>query len=53
MNYSNPPELNCACDECEQAQMLPYVEHMPWGIRITWRCVETRTPYAWAEVKSE
>jgi len=53
MNYSNPPELNCTCDECEQSQMIHHVEHMRWGIRITWRCVETGTPYAWATVNLE
>jgi len=52
MNYSNPPDLNCPCDECEQAQMKRNIEWMEWGYRITWRCVETKTLYAWAEVKA-
>lgn len=47
----SPAILRCACDECEQAPMRRYVENMEWGIRITWRCIETNTPYAWREVK--
>ncbi len=41
--------LLCCCDTCGQQQMDRLVEHMAWGDRITWRCVETRIAYAWRE----
>jgi hypothetical protein len=33
--------------------MRRYVEEMAWGVRITWRCVETGTPHAWKEVNRD
>ena len=45
--------LNCTCYECDQSQMEKHVAVLPWGERITWRCVETKTPHAWLEVIQE
>jgi hypothetical protein len=43
--------LICCCNICDQQQMHKQVEHMAWGDRITWRCIETNVAHAWMEME--